>query len=171
MAISRYRTGIIYGVVGALLYVILLYVRYTHFATGPGPFGGFAAVSFGLMLIFFFVAAWARKKELGDYAPFKEIFQSVLLTILITELGYSIFNLVYLHYINPLFFSHFKENMRVLLTNAGLEKDKIELQLSTFDNLGKQYSIANIAKGFGMWILIDCIFGVIYASALKKTKQ
>jgi hypothetical protein len=170
-ATHRYRIGFIYGIVGALLYAVLLYFRYYRFATDPVSFGGFASISFIIMLIFFFIAARARKKQLGNYAPFRDIFQSVLLTILITEIGYAIFNLVYLHYINPGFFAQFKETTRALLVKGGVEKEKIDAQLSTFDNIDKQYSIANIAKGLGMWVLIDCIFGVIYASVLKKTKQ
>jgi hypothetical protein len=169
-ATHRYRIGLIYGIIGALIYAVLLFFRYTRFATDPVSFGGFASISFIIMLIFFFIAARARKKQLGAYAPFREIFQSVLLTILITEIGYAIFNLVYLHYINPGFFANFKETTRALLVKGGMEKEKVEAQLSTFDNIDKQYSIANIAKGLGMWVLIDSIFGVIYASVLKKTK-
>ena len=168
---SRYKTGLIYGVIGAIIYVVLLYFRYTRFATDPVTFGGFASISYVVMLIFFFFAAKAKKTQAGGYASFKEIFQSVLLTILITELGYAIFNLVYLHYVNPSFFAHFKEITRSILAKAGVEKDKLDLQLSTFDNIEKQYTIPNIAKGFGMWILIDCIFGVLYSSVLKKPKQ
>lgn len=165
-----YKTGLKWGIAGALLYIILLYFRYVHFATDPVTFGGFASLSYIVILVFFFFAARARRKQGNGLASFRDIFQSILLTILITELGYAIFNLIYLHYIKPDFFLVFKEKTRVLLQKANLEKEKIDIQLSTFDNIAKQYTLANIAKGFGMWILIDCIFGVIYSSLLKKTK-
>lgn len=167
---KKYSVGIIYGVIGAIIYTILLYIRYTKFATDPGTFGFFSTGSYIAILVFFFFAARARKMQTGGIATFKEIFQSLLLTILITEFGYAVFNLVYLHKINPLFFDQFRENTKLMLTKAGFDKDRMELQLSGFDNMKTQYTIANIVKGLGMWMLIDCIFGVIYSSVLKKTK-
>lgn len=167
---SKYTTGIKWGIAGALVYIVLLYFRYFYCATDPVTFGGFASLSYIAILILFYFAARARKKQGNGFASFKEIFQSVLLTILITELGYALFNLIYLHFVNPDFFPHFKAKTGALLEKANLDKDKVDLQLSTFDNIAKQYTIANIVKGFGMWILIDCIFGVVYSSLLKKTK-
>ncbi|MEO6916120.1 MAG: DUF4199 family protein [Chitinophagaceae bacterium] len=167
---KKYSIGIIYGIAGALIYSILLYLRYTRFARNPETFGVFATFSYFAILVFFFFAARARKMQTGGIATFREIFQSLLLTILITECGYAIFNMVYLHRINPLFFEQFRENTRLMLTKAGVEKEKIDVQLSGFDNMTVQYTIANILKGLGMWMLIDCIFGVLYASVLKKSK-
>ena len=131
---KKYRIGTIYGFTGALIYAVLLYLRYTKFSTSPEAFGLFATGSYVAILIFFFFAARAKKMQMGGIATFREIVQSVLLTILITELGYTVFNLVYLHQVNPLFFDHFRENTRLRLIKQGIEKDTLDLKLSSFDN-------------------------------------
>src|SRR5260370_11858215 len=93
--VSRYRIGLRYGFITGLLYFVLLFCRYKFFSSNPRYFVLFAIVSYLIILIMYLITAIARKNELGGYADLKEIFTAVFIVILITELLFIVFNLVY----------------------------------------------------------------------------
>ena len=82
---SKYSTGLRFGLIIGLIYAILLFVRFNFFAGSPLSFGLFAIVSYLLILVLYLFAGISRKKELGGYADFKDIFQTIFISILITE--------------------------------------------------------------------------------------
>ncbi|MEO5995799.1 MAG: DUF4199 domain-containing protein [Chitinophagaceae bacterium] len=168
---SKYYIGSRYGIVSAIFYCILLYVRFHYFATDPLSFGGFAVISYLFFLVLFYFTGRARRKQLGGYADFKEIFQAILLTIILTELAYALFNFVYLMYIEPGFFERFSTTSKINFQKAGWTDERITSQMDKLRDTYTQLSPVNALKGMGMWIVIDCIFGLIFSFALKKSKQ
>ena len=68
-------------------------------------------VSYFIILVMYLFTGIARKKELGGYGEMKEIFQSIFIAILITELLYIIFNLIYLKYVDPAFWDKFQRHL------------------------------------------------------------
>jgi hypothetical protein len=168
---SKYSIGLQYGFAGAVIYCILLFIRFKYFATDPLSYGGFAVSSYLFFLVLFYFTGVARRKQLGGYADFKEIFQAILLAIVITELSYAIFNFVYLKYIEPGFFDRFSQTSKLNFKKAGWTDERIGQQMDKLKDAFTQLSPVNALKGMGMWIVIDCIFGLIFSTFLKKNKQ
>ena len=167
---SKYSIGLRFGLLTGLLYVVLLFLRYNFFASNPFSFGLCAIVSYLIILMMYLFAGMARKKELGGYADFKEIFTSIFIAILITEAVYIIFNLVYLKYVDPSFWENFKANMLTYLQKKGLTDDQIDQQMKNFKNVDQQTKPAGLLKGYGYSVIMDSIFGLIFAAILRKTK-
>jgi len=168
---SKYAVGLRYGISGGIICCILLFIRYRYMATDPLSFGGFAAVSYLFFLVLFYFTGVARKKQLGGYADFKELFQAILLAIILTELAYAVFSFVYLMYVEPGFFDRFLRTSKANFKKAGWTDERIGVQMDKFKDSFTQLSPANALKGMGMWIVIDCIFGSIFSAVLKKNEQ
>jgi len=167
---SRYRVGIRFGIITALLYAVLLFVRYRFFASNPVSFGLFAAVSYILILLLYLYTGMTRKKELGGYGEMKEIFQSIFISILITEGAYLIFNFIYLKYIDPSFWEKFRTTSLAYLEKMRLPEDQIDQQMKSYKNVDDQMKPFGLLQGYGYGVIIDSVFGFIFAFILRKKR-
>ena len=167
---SRYTVGLRFGLLTGLLYVVLLFLRYNFFVSNPVSFGLCAIVSYLIILMMYLFTGIARKKELGGYADFKEIFTSIFIAILIAEAVYVIFNLVYLKFVDPSFWDNFRANTLAYLQKKGLTDEQVEQQMKNFKNVDEQTKPLGLLKGYGFGVIVDCIFGLIFAAILRKTK-
>ncbi|HET7001621.1 MAG TPA: DUF4199 domain-containing protein [Puia sp.] len=166
--ISKYRIGLRYGLITGLLYFILLFCRFKFFSSDPRYFVISAVVSYFVIVMMYLFTAIARKKELGGYANTKEIFTSVFIVILIAELFYIIFNLVYLKIIDPFFWQNFQTSTHAKLQMEHLPQEQIDQEMKGFRDLENQSGTGNLIKGYGMSVVIDSIFGFIFAIILRK---
>jgi hypothetical protein len=114
--------------------------------------------------------AIARKNELGGWADLKEIFTSVFIAILITELVYIIFNLLYFKIVDPAFWENFQVSTLASLQKVHLPQEDIEQQMKSFKDMQQQSSPGNLIKGYGISVVIDSVFGLIFAIILRKQK-
>jgi Protein of unknown function (DUF4199) len=169
--ISKYSMGLRYGLITGLAYAILLFFRYKFFAGSPIALAIFSMVSYLIILGLYLFAGISRKKELVGYADFKDIFRTIFIVIIITEAVYVIFNAIYLKYVDPAFFDNFKSTTRNFLEKSGLTQDQIDERMKSFDDSGKQMTPMSLLKGFGSWVVIDSIIGMIYAAILRKKKD
>jgi hypothetical protein len=141
---SKFAIAVRFGLITGMLYAALLFLRYRFFASNPMQFGVSALISYVLILLMYLFTGIARKKELGGYGETREIFQSIFIVILITELVYVLFNFIYLKFIDPAFWENLKAE-----------------SLSYYQSL-------NI--GYGFSVVIDSLFGLIFASILRKKR-
>ena len=169
-SISKYSIGVRFGLLAGFLYIILLFLRYKYFAGSPVSFGLFAVVSFIIILLIYLFTGMARKKQLGGYGEMKEIFQSIFIAILITEIVYIIFNFIYLKYVDPAFWVNFKATNLSFLESKKVPEDQIEQQMKSFKDVDQATRPMGLIKGFGYSIIIDSIFGLIFAAMLRKKK-
>lgn len=165
---SKYRIGLRYGLFTGVLYFVLLFCRFKFFASNPRSFVLSAVLSYVIILMLYLITAVARKKELGGYAGTKEIFTSVFIVILITELVYIIFNLIYFKFIDPSFWQNFQASTLVSLQKSQAPVEQIEQQMKSFKDMENQSSPGNLIKGYGISVIIDCVFGLIFAIILRK---
>ncbi len=168
---SKYSTGIKFGLMIGLVYIILLFLRYNFFGKNPLIFGIFAIVSYLIILVFYLFAGIARRKEQGGFAKFQEIFQTIFIAIVITEIVYVLFNFVYLKYIDPSFFDSLKEATRSMMEKAGATQEQIDKQLDNFKDVDAQLKPLKLLQGIAIWIVVDSLFGMIYAAILRKKKD
>jgi len=167
---SKYNLGIRFGLLIGVIYVILLYVRYHFAASNPILIGVFAILSYLVILLLFLFTGIARKKELGGYGEMKEIFQSIFIAILITELFYILFNLVYFKFIDPAFWENFKATSLSIMEKAGLTKEEIDEKMKGFKDIGQETKPLGLIKGYGTAVVVDSVFGLIFAALLRKKK-
>lgn len=168
---SKFNTGLRFGLIIGLVYAILLFLRYNFFAGSPVSLGLFALISYLGVLVLYLFAGISRKKELGGYADFKDIFQTIFIAILITEAVYVIFNAIYLKYVDPSFFDNLKVVTRNYLEKSGMSQDQIDAKMKAFGDADKEMTPWALVKGYGTWVIIDSIIGMIYSSILRKKKD
>jgi len=167
---SKYIIGIRFGLLTGAIYILLLFVRYHFSSSNPIFIVVFATISYLIILLFFLVTGIARKKELGGFAETREIFQSIFIAILITELFYVLFNLIYFRFIDPAFWDHFRSTTLAFMEKAGLTQDEIDEKMKSFKDAGQQTSPLGLLKGYGTSVVVDSIFGLIFAALLRKKK-
>jgi len=145
-------------------------VRYHFAASNPILIGVFAILSYLVILLLFLFTGIARKKELGGSGDMKEIFQSIFIAILITELFYILFNLVYFKFIDPAFWENFKATSLSIMEKAGLTKEEIDEKMKGFKDIGQETKPLGLIKGYGTAVVVDSVFGLIFAALLRKKK-
>ena len=165
---SKYTIGLRFGILTGAVYFILLFCRYKIFSSNPRSFVISAVVSYVIILVLYLITAVARKKELGGYGGMKEIFTSVFIVILITELVYIVFNLIYFKWVDPSFWQNFQTSTLISLRKSGVSTEQIEQQVKSFKDMESQSSPGNLIKGYGISVIIDCLFGLIFAIILRK---
>ena len=166
--VSKYRIGLRYGLITGLLYFILLFCRFKFFSSNPSYFVSFAVVSYLIVITMYLFSAIARKKELGGYADLKEIFSSVFIVILITELVYIVFNLVYFKILDPSFWENFQASTRIKLQMAHIPAEQIQQEMKSFKEMENQSTPGSLIRGYGISVVVDCVFGLIFAIILRK---
>jgi hypothetical protein len=165
---SQYTIGLRFGVITGLLYAVLLFLRYRYFASNPIQFGMFAMVTYIIILFMYLLAGLARKKELGGYVEMKETFQAIFIVILITELVYIIFNLIYLKWVDPLFWENLKTTSLTYYQHQKMSVEQMEQAMKGFKDVDQQTKPIGLLKGYGYSVIIDSIFGFIIAAILRK---
>ena len=165
---SKYTIGLRFGILTGAIYFILLFCRFKFFSSNPRSFVLSAVFSYLVILMMYLITAIARKKELGGYGGMKEIFTSVFIVILITELVYIIFNLVFFKWVDPAFWQNFQTSTLISLRKSQVPTEQIEQQMKSFKDMENQSSTGNLIKGYGISVIIDCLFGLIFAIILRK---
>jgi Protein of unknown function (DUF4199) len=168
--ISRNTIGWRYGLYTGILYAFVLFLRYKVFASTPVSFGLFTLVSYIVILLMFLLTGIARKKELGGYGEYRDIFTSIFIAILIAELFYLVFNLIYFKFIDPAFWENFKSNTLAYIRSLHYTDAQIEQEMKGFKDMGQQTSPGGLIKGYGFGVVIDSVFGLIFALILRRKK-
>ena len=166
--ISKYAVGLRYGLIAGIVYVVLLFCRFKFFSYSPQVYFYFSMVSFLIILFVYLLAGIARKKELGGIAHVREIFQSIFVTILITEAFYVLFVFAYMKFIDPEFFQHFRQMSLVYYQKIGLTPDEMNMSMKGVDSLINQEKPGGLVKGYGFSVILDSIIGFLIAFILRK---
>lgn len=167
---SKYSLPLRFGLITGLVYMILLFFRYKYFASNPVHFGLSALVTYIIILILYLFTGIARRKELGGYGESREIFQSIFIVILITELVYILFNLIYLKYIDPAFWENLKTTSLSYYKDLKMNSEQMNQRMNSFKDVDQQTKPMGLLKGYGFSVIIDSLFGLIIASILRKKK-
>jgi amino acid transporter len=168
---SRYDLGVRYGLITGFIYIVLLFLRYHFTSANPVFFGLFAVVTYVIILLLFLYTGISRKKQLGGIAEMKDIFQAIFITILITELCYVLFNWIYFKFIDPSFWEKLRAASLEMMENAKLSQDQIDEKMKNFKDVDQQTKPLGLLKGYGTSVVMDSIFGLLFASILRTKKQ
>lgn len=166
---SNFATGIKFGIAAGIAYILMLVLRYMFFAANPMTFSAGAITGYVVLIVFMLVAARFRRKELGGYADVKQLFQTVFIVILIAEVCYSLFNYIYLRYIDPTFLDRFVQNSLEWLERMKMPEDKMEQMRESLE-AQKKTELKTVFLGFFQFVIIDSIIGLIIAFIMKKQR-
>lgn len=170
-ASSKFGTGIKFGLIAGAVYVLLILIRYLFFNSNPMVFTGAIFVSYLIVLFFYVQAAMAKRKELGGYASIKELFTTVFMVVLISEIFYAVFNYVYLNFIDPEFYTHYLQSTVEYMRSNGVNAEILNVQIEKLQDQREQMkSISNNLLGLATWVIIDSIIGLIICLVMKKDK-
>ncbi len=163
---SKTKTGIRFGILTGIVYMLVLAGRY-YFGDTPVHLGVATAIGYVIIIALFFLAAYTRKKQLGGFADVKELFGTVFIVILIAELCFSLFNYIYLWHIDPDYLDRFSRSTLAWMQQAKLPQKELEAFEQTIQEQ-KQTSFGAMAMGFARSIIMDSIAGLIIAFILKN---
>jgi Protein of unknown function (DUF4199) len=168
--VSKYTVGVRFGLIAGVLYCIFLFLRYTFFSSAPPSFFYCTVVSYFLILMVYLFTGIARKKELGGYAELREIFQSIFITILITELFYVLFNFIFLKFADPGFLNRFEATSMAYYKKMDMTPEEISTDMKSIKVFSETMKPGGMLKGFGTTVIIDSIFGFIFAAIVRRKK-
>jgi hypothetical protein len=169
--ISKYTIGIRFGLIAGCLYVIFLFCRFKFFSYNTDTYFLCSIVSYFLILLIFLLAGIFRKAELGGFAQVREIFQTIFITILIAEAFYVVFILVYMKWIDPGFAENFKTtSLAFFRSNPKLSIQDINQRMTGIDSIVDQMKPSGLIKGYGTAVVVDSIFGFLFAFIIRKQK-
>ena len=93
--------GIRWGIIIGVVYSVLLFLRFYMGAHNAAFFGFITFTGFITVIVLLFFCGHSFRKRAGGFAEMKEIFKTMFIAVLIFELCYSLFSLIYLKYIDP----------------------------------------------------------------------
>jgi hypothetical protein len=169
--ISKYTIGVRFGLIAGLLYVVFLFCRFKFFSYNTDVYFLSSLTSYFLILLVFLMAGIYRKRELGGYAEVREIFQCIFVAILITEAVYVLFVLIYMKWIDPSFATNFKaSSLAFFRANPNLSSQDINQRMTGVDSVVDQMKTSGLIKGYGTAVVVDSIFGFLFAFIIRKQK-
>src|SRR5450631_463027 len=168
--ISKYSVGLRYGLIGSVIYAVLLFCRFKYFSANPTSYFSFTETSYLVILIVLFLSGMARRKELGGFAEMREIFQSIFIAILLLELVYVLFVFIYMKFADPGFASHFRASSLSYFHQKGLADKDIDTQMKGIESITEETKPSGLVKGFGTAVVVDSVFGFIFAAILRRKK-
>lgn len=162
------KLGMIGGCVIALLYVAMLWARYTYFSYDPFVFLLSSFISFGIFVVFLVLLAKLRKRELNNLAEIKDLFQTLFVAILIVEIVCYVYNYFYLTVIDPDFYLRYEQGLIDFAKSRDMPADQIEekakaVRTSAVDSKKFWAPILGIFSR----IVLDSIFAVIISYVMK----
>jgi hypothetical protein len=172
---SNAKTGLIFGLMIGLIYCISLYLRYNA-ASSVIMFGVITLLFYLIVIGMLIFCGIRRRNELGGYIELKDAFQTIFIAILVAELIYVLFNIVYLKFIDPNFFDHWQTKMEAFLertikddTRREEALNKLKEQMETQKEKG--LTAAGILKSYLISVAITGVFGLIAALIVRKRKM
>ena len=133
--------GIKWGVIIGIIYCLLLFFRFSAGGNNAGMFGLLTFVGFITVIVLLFICGINYRKRNGGFVEMKDAFKAMFIAVLIFELLYAVFTLIYLKYIDPGFFGKFRNSTESLLIAAKqspADSDKI------LEHFGQQVLIQSL---------------------------
>jgi Protein of unknown function (DUF4199) len=172
---NNIRNGLTFGVIIGLIYCVSLFLRYNMISSGVIMVGLITILFYLGVIGMLFYCGIKRRNELGGYIDLKNAFQTIFVAILIAELIYTIFNFIYLKFIDPGYFDKMKTTMEAFMERTIKDDDRREEALDKFrERFDKQktwsLTLKGIVLGYLMWVAITGVFGFIAALIIRKNK-
>jgi hypothetical protein len=161
--------GVKWGFIIGIVYCILLYTRYAAGETSPLVFSVLTFVGYIIVLGLLFYSGINLRNKLGGYIETKKAFKALFYSVLIFELMYAVFNFIYVKYINPDFFYHFRDATEALLVNSKQPQAQIDKILSSIDvDAPKKMNLFDLLKSYLFWVALTGALAFLIALIIKR---
>jgi hypothetical protein len=167
---SKYRTGLIFGIIAGIVYVLILLVRYLYFGNNPKELGIISTTGYLVLIILFVLSAYARKRQLGGLADVKDLFGTIFIVILLAEACFSVFNFVYLKYIDPGYLARFTTSTIEWMAKNKLPEAQAKEMLNGLKDQ-QQITFGTVLMGFARAVITDSIIGLVISFIMKNKKR
>ncbi|WP_118976122.1 DUF4199 domain-containing protein [Taibaiella koreensis] len=164
---SKSKTGLVFGLLTGIVYMLIIAARYLFFGHTTTEFTMSSVIGYLIIVVLFGAAGMYRRKQLGGVAELRDIFGTLFIVILITELCFTVFNYIYLWYIDPGFLDRFAQSTLNQMRGAHVPEAKLkEFELTMAAQ--KDTNFGAILFGFARSVVFDSLVGLIIAYALKR---
>jgi uncharacterized membrane protein (UPF0182 family) len=162
--------GLIIGVISSLLGILTYYVAPS--LMGSSAYGiGLLLVSLGLYIYF----TLDLRKKIGGYWDFRNSLKGIFLMAFIAGLLGMVINLIFYKFIEPGAFEkisgYIADGVTKTLEAFNMDQDKIdEAVAKQVEAMKAQFdpTLKDLAKNFGIAILVQFIMSLIFAAIFKK---
>lgn len=164
-------TGIIYGVIIGLIYVLILFFRWSS-ANNFIKLGLYSFFGYMIILGLMVYEAAQRRKMNGGFIELKYLFQTLFISVLVFEMFYTIYTYVHLTYVDPTVADRMRDGMQEVFDKAGdnisdADKDKA---LEQMGNIKRVTELPQLIKSYLSSVAITGIFALIISAVMKKKK-
>lgn len=162
-------TGITYGVIIGLIYVLILFFRWS-IATDLIKFGLYTFLGFLVILGLLVFEGIQRRKINGGFIDLKNLFQTLFISILIFEFFYSLYTYIHLTYIDPFVADRMKAGMQEMFDKMGdrmSDADK-EKAMERMGDIKRATELPQMIKSYLSSVAITGVFGLIISAIFKK---
>jgi len=163
--------GLKWGIIIGIVYCIMLFLRFNIGANNAAIFTGLILVGFLTVVILLFICGIQFRKKNGGYVEMKEAFKTMFIAVLVLELFYSVFTMVYLKYVDPQFFSKFRTSTENMLNIAKQSQEYNDRVLNTIDQWAaqaKSLTVFDFLKTYLYNVAVTGLFALIFAFIIKK---
>lgn len=165
------RTGVTYGIIIGLIYVLILFYRWSS-ANSLIKFGIISIAGYLIILgLMIFEASQIRKMN-GGFIELKSLFKTLFISVLIFEFLYAFYNFIHLRFIDPNVVERMKQGIIEMFDNLGdrvSDKDK-EGTLEKMNDLDKATELPQMIKSYFTSVAISGVFALIISAIFKKKK-
>lgn len=160
-----------FGLIVALLKIILSTIQYQFFLTSWTMMMIIGAVSFIGGLVLFCVGGIQQRKLLGGYMNIKEAFQVVFVAMLISVVLNFVYDLIYMKYIDPDMMNTIRDSSMAFAEKWGAPQEKLDEMAETFEKQqADTFTFKVMLMSLLKTIIMYGIFGFICAAIIKKNK-
>lgn len=164
-------TGVTYGIIIGLVYVIILFWRWSA-ATNFAKFGLISLLGFIVVLSLMTFEALQRRKMNNGFIELKPLFQTLFISVLIFDFFYTLYNFIHLTYVDPNVVDRMKEGMQEMFDKMGdnMSDSKKEKALEQIKDIRKATELPQLVKSYFSSVAISGIFALIISAIVKKKK-
>lgn len=163
--------GIRWGIIIGIVYCLFLFLRFYVGGDNAGIFGILTFIGLITILVLLFICGYQFRKKNGGYLEMKEAFKTMFIAVLIFELFFTIFSVVYLKYIDPGFFDRFRlstENLLNMAKQPQADSDKILQGIDDWAAQARNLNAFDILKTYLYNVAMIGLFALIFSLIIKK---
>ena len=164
--------GVKWGIIIGVVYCIFLGLRYYFGERNTLMFTAIAFCGFISAMVLLIISGFQARKAMGGFIELKEAFKVMFIAVLIFEFFFALYNFIYLKYINPDFFYHFRDATEDFLREAKQPQADIDRTLRSIDvDAPRKMNLFDFLKGYLTWVAVSGALAFLFALIVKKKKN
>jgi hypothetical protein len=163
--ITRY--GLIYGLVGVLVFVLGTVTGLMDFSSLMSSIlFGLIGIAIGITVLVIGIKAY--RDEIGGFLTFGQAFGAAFGIMIIGTVVSTLGQYIYTNFIDPSFYDTMAEQMQEMLERVGAPEDQIQMNI---DKIKDSNSFFGILKNFLTGSIFMTFFALIVAAIMKKQPE